>query len=142
MKSGLNVTKLREGEEILFGPTRRAIESAIMLKAQDDSQRVTHTSYRTVCITSTRVIVESGDRHIHYPNKEIRTVRIEYKKNKAKEITGFDILNVRTRSGITVKLDIPSVPPDEETLLAAIFPIADIKSNQGITGFLNRLFGG
>lgn len=135
------MTKLIEGEEILFGPARRASTTNLTVKSEHNPSGVTHTSFRTVCITNQRVIIESGDTTINYPNHDIRTVLINRSKQKKLGTSFFNILQIRTSRGNSVKIEIPGVSAEKETLLANIFPNARITESRGLGGLLNRILG-
>lgn len=140
--TGLHTTKLAEGEEILFGPSRRASTSNLTVKSEHEPGEVTHTTFRTVCITNQRVIIEAGDSALTYPNKDIETVIIKRISGKKTRTKSFNILQIRTRRGNSVKIEIPGVGIEKEPLLAQTFPNASITESRGLNGFLNRVLGG
>lgn len=140
--SELHVTKLGEGEEILFGPTRTASTTNLSVKSVTNSEQATHTSFRTVCITNQRVIIESGDSTITFPNRDIQTIQVQRRSDKSTGSSWFNILKVGTKHGSSVNMDIPGVTLDKETLLAETFPHARITESKGLGGFLDRLLGG
>jgi hypothetical protein len=140
--TGLHTTKLAEGEEILFGPSRRASTSNLTVKSEHENGEVTHTSFKTVCITNQRVIIEAGDSALTYPNKDIETVIIKRNSGKKTRMKSFNILQIRTRRGNAVKIEIPGVGTEKEPLLAQTFPNASITESRGINGFLDRVLGG
>jgi hypothetical protein len=137
----LHMTKLEEGEEILFGPSRRATTSNLLVKSENDPNDATHTTFRTVCITSQRVIIESGDSALAYPNLDIQTIIIKRIKDKKKRVTSFNILEIRTRRGNAVKIEIPGVGIEKEEVLTRIFPNARITEKSKLGGFLDRVLG-
>jgi hypothetical protein len=139
---GLHMTELAEGEEILFGPVRKTSKINLTVKSETTPGRATHTSFRTVCITNQRVIIETGDSAINYPAKDIQTVFIKRKKDKKKKEARFHILQIRTKRGHTVKFEIPDISSEKETLLKQVFPSAAITESRGIGGFLDRVLGG
>ncbi|MBW8009670.1 MAG: hypothetical protein FVQ83_00325 [Chloroflexi bacterium] len=101
---------------------------------------VTHTSFRRVCITDQRVILESGDSVITIPNIDIKKVIIK-RKSKKKSAAIFDLVAVTSKSGLRVKVEINEINSARETELSAAFPKAQIKENKGLTGFIDKLFG-
>jgi len=140
--TGLHTIKLAEDEEILFGPSRRASTTNLTVKSEHEPGEVTHTTFRTVCITNQRVIIESGDSALTYPNSDIEKVIIKRITGKKKKITSFNILQIRTCRGNTVKIEIPGVGTEKESLLAQTFPNASITESRGLNGFLDRVLGG
>lgn len=139
--NGLHTTKLAEGEEILFGPSRKASTTNLTVKSENEPGEVTHTTFRTVCITNQRVIIEAGDSAITYPNNDVETVIIKRNTGKKKKITSFNILQIRTCRGSKVKIEIPGVGTEKEHLLAQTFPNASITESRGLNGFLDRVLG-
>jgi hypothetical protein len=135
------MTKLEEGEEILFGPSRRATTSNLLVKSENNPNDATHTTFRTVCITNRRVIIESGDSTLAYPNLDIQTVIIKRIKDKKKRVTSFNILDIRTKRGNAVKIEIPGVGIEKEEVLTRIFPNAHITEKSKLGGFLDRVLG-
>ncbi len=140
--NGLHTTKLVEGEEILFGPSRKASTTNLTVKSENEPGEVTHTTYHTVCITNQRVIIEAGDSALTYPNTDVDTVIIKHNSRKKSKIVSFNILQIRTCRGNSVKIEIPGVGAEKEPLLAQTFPNASITESRGLNGFLNRVLGG
>ena len=140
--TGLHMTKLAEGEEILFGPARKATTTNLTVKSEDKNGEVTHTSLRTICITNQRVIIEAGDSAINYPNNDVRTILINLRKDKKKKPVSFNILQIRTGRGNTVKIEIPGVNIEKLVLLRQVFPNATVSESRGMGGLLDRIFGG
>lgn len=141
MANRLHLTKLQDGEEIIFGPASQVQESTLSVKAEDDSKRMTHTSFRTVCVTNKRIIIETGDSHIHFPNNDIKRIIINRNLNKKKEIVSFNLMKAKTKKGNLVKLEIPNILTKNETLMAETFPNAVIEEERGLAKFLGRLLG-
>jgi hypothetical protein len=137
----LHLTKLDEDEEIIFGPARRAVTSPLSVKSIMDSKRLTHTNMRTVCITNKRIVVEFGESHLHFPNRDVQSVTIDNRKNKKAEEISFNILQARTKRGQIIKLDIPGILNNKKNLLSETFPSAKIRSPRGLAGFLIKVFG-
>lgn len=137
----LHVTKLKVGEKILFGPARRADQTRLKVRADDDPQRSTYTIYRTVCITNQRVIIEMGDTNITLPNKDIQIVHIKQMEDKRNGHKRFNILQVNSSNGNQVVLNIPGVNTDKAQLLKQTFPNATITDSRGVKGWLMRKFG-
>ena len=54
----------------------------------------------------------------------------------------FNILQIRTGRGNTVKIEIPGVNVEKLVLLRQVFPNATITESRGMGGFLDRIFGG
>jgi hypothetical protein len=140
--TGLHTTKLAEGEEILFGPSRKASTTNLSVKSEQEPDEVTHTTFRTVCITNQRVIIEAGDSALTYPNTDVDTVIIKRNSGKKTKIASFNILQIRTYRGNSVKIEIPGVGTEKEPLLAQTFPNASITESRGLNGFLDRVLGG
>jgi hypothetical protein len=136
------MTKLGEGEELLFGPSRRASTTNLAVKSESRPGDATYTTFRTVCITNKRVIIESGDSTLTYPNEDIQTVVINRMTDKKKRVISFNILQIRTKRGNAVKIEIPGVSIEKEALLSQIFPNARITESRGLSGFLDRVLGG
>ncbi|MEK6221906.1 MAG: hypothetical protein N2D54_06625 [Chloroflexota bacterium] len=141
MSKPLHLTKLDEDEEIIFGPARRAVTSPLSVKSILDSKRLTHTNMRTVCITNKRIVVEYSESHLHFPNDDVQSVTIDIRKNKKDQEVSFNILQVRTKRGQIIKLDIPGILNIKKNLLAEIFPHAKIRSPKGLAGLLIKVFG-
>lgn len=137
---GFHIVKFREGEKIIFGPVRTAHRSALKVNRESHEGEVTHTSFRRVCITDQRVILESGDSVITIPNIDIKKVIIK-RKSKKKSAAIFDLVAVTSKSGLRVKVEINEINSARETELSAAFPKAQIKENKGLTGFIDKLFG-
>jgi hypothetical protein len=135
------MTQLADDETIVFGPSRREEQTQLSVKSEARPGQMTHTSFRTVCITNKRVIIESGDSTIHYPNTDIRVILINRGNNKKEKVGFFNILQLKTGAGNAVKLEIPGISNDKEELLKETFPNAQIKERSGITGFLDQVFG-
>lgn len=138
----LHLTRLLAGEEILFGPSRTASTSNLAVTSEDDPERATRTSFRTVCVTNQRVIIESGDAAITYPNGDVSAVTIQRKSDKKTHSSWFNILQVKTKWGNTINLGIPGLMMEKEILLAETFPQASISESKGLSGWLDRLVGG
>ena len=136
------MTQLANDETIVFGPSRKEEKTQLSVKSESRPGQMTHTSFRTVCITNKRVIIESGDSTIHYPNPDIRVVLINRYNNKKEKVEFFNILQLKTGAGNAVKLEIPGISNYKEPLLKETFPNAVIKERSGVTGFLDQLFGG
>lgn len=141
MSKKLHLTTLQDGEEIVFGPAQQAHDSTLSVKAEDDPQRMTHTSFRTVCVTNQRIIIETGDSHIHFPNNDVQQIIINRNRNKKKEVVSFNLMKARTGSGKMIKLEIPGLLAESETLIAKTFPNAVIEEEKGLTKFLGRILG-
>lgn len=135
------MTQLADDETIIFGPSRREEQTQLSVKSEARPGQMTHTSFRTVCITNKRVIIESGDSAIHYPNNDIRVILINRYANKKEKVEFFNILQLKSGGGNAVKLEIPGISNDKEILLKQTFPNALIKERTGLTGFLDQLFG-
>ena len=138
----LHTIKLAEGEEILFGPSRKASTTNLTVKSEHEPGEVTHITFRTVYITNQRVIIEAGDSALTYPNTDVDTVIIKHNSGKKAKTTSFNILQIRTCRGNSVKIEIPGVGTEREPLLAQIFPNASITESRGLNGFLDRVLGG
>lgn len=139
--SVLHMTKLEEGEEILFGPSRKASSSNLSVKSEIKPGDATHTTFRTVCITNKRVIVESGDSTLTFPTHDIQTVIIKRNRDKQKHVTSFNIREIRTNRGSAVKIEIPGVSVEKEELLNQLFQNARITEKSKLGGFLDRVLG-
>jgi len=132
------MTKLEEDEEILFGPSRKASKSNLTVKSEINPGKVTHTTFRTVCITNKRVIIEAGDSALTYPTADVQTVIVKRFRDKKKQVTSFNIVEIRTNRGNAVKIEIPGVGADKEEVLAQLFQNAKITEKSKLSGFLDR----
>ena len=135
------MTKLEEGEEILFGPSRRASTSNLSVKSEHRPGDATHTTFRTVCITNKRVIIEAGDSALVYPTEDVHAVFIKRIRDKKKQVTSFNIMEIRTKRGNAVKIEIPGVSAEKEALLSQLFQNAKIAEKSKLNGFLDRVLG-
>ncbi len=134
----LNLTKLAEDEFIVFGPARKAMESKLTVKEDQDPSKISHTSYRSVCITNSRVIIESGDSVIHFPNKDIHQVLIS-KTKKKDNLRQINILKIITKPGNSIKVNISSIELEKAKQIGNIFPNATIKESRGLIKFLDKI---
>jgi hypothetical protein len=137
----LHMTKLEEDEEILFGPSRKASNSNLSVKSESNPGDATHTTFRTVCITNKRVIVESGDSTLTFPTHDVQTVIIKRNLDKKKHVTSFNIREIRTKRGNAVKIEIPGVSIEKEGILNQLFHNAKIAEKSKLGGFLDRVLG-
>ncbi|MDH5507289.1 MAG: hypothetical protein OEZ02_08720 [Anaerolineae bacterium] len=137
--SALRITKLKDGEEIVFGPIRSTQTSALSVRASDEGE-ATHTSQRTVCVSNRRVIVESGDAVITLPNQDVKRVVIKQNTSKTDANT-FNLLRVESKFGQKIKLEIPGIGLERQAELAAIFPYAAVGARRGLLGWLEDLLG-
>lgn len=140
--NSFHITKFNEGEEIVFGPVQTAHDSALGVHKDDNAAEITHTALRRVCVTNQRVVIENGDSSITLPNVDIRQVIVKH--NRAiSGASSFTLLYVRSRSGLRVRLDMPSLRLRREKELEDLFPNAEIKEeNRGLRGLLEKLSGG
>lgn len=137
---GFRITKFREGEQVIFGPARTAQRSVLKVKRELRENEVTHTSFRRLCVTDQRVILETGDSVITIPNIDIKKVVIKRKSKKGSAGT-FNLVAVTSKSGRRIKLGIKNINSAQEAQLSAAFPNAQIKENKGVTEMLENLFG-
>lgn len=135
------MTKLEEDEEILFGPSRRASKSNLSVKSENKPGDATYTTFRTVCITNKRVIIEAGDSALTYPTQDVNTVIIKRIHDKKKQVTSFNIMELRTKRGNAVKIEIPGVKAEKEVVLTQLFPNAKITEKSRLGGFFDRILG-
>ena len=136
----LHMIQLNPDEKIIFGPSRKAEDSTLTVKSEKVPLGATHTSFRTVCVTNSRIIVESGDSAIQYPNKDISSVHINRSK-KGEKNSFFNILKVKTQSGNSITLEIVGIEDSREGELTAIFPNARIINMGGVFGILEKFLG-
>ncbi len=136
----LHLIQLNEDEKIIFGPSRKASNSNLSVKSERNPLDSTHTSFRTVCITNSRIIIESGDSAIQFPNPDISSVYINRSRNSEKN-SFFNILKIKTKSGNSINIEIVGVDDAKESELASLFPNAKIVDGGGIMGFLERILG-
>lgn len=141
MPNKLHLTDLHEDEKIIFGPVKQVRDSALGVKDEDDPHTVSHKSLRTVCVTNQRIIIENGDSHIHFPNIDIRHIIINRSKAKKNQAASINLIKAMTNSGNTIKLHIPDVQIENETLLGETFPNAAINEEKGLTKLLGKLVG-
>lgn len=124
----LKFTELQEGESIVFGPittTRSANVSA-------GQGSVSHTSGRTVGVTTLRVIAEdldSPDKTQILANTDVKQVAI--KRHQGQAQSSITLVSVTTPHGHSVKLDIKGLPAQAETLIKKTFPNAEIHESKG-----------
>ncbi|MGD8454991.1 MAG: hypothetical protein PVF83_01310 [Anaerolineales bacterium] len=137
----LHMTKLEEGEEILFGPSRKASKSNLTVKSEINPEDATHTTFRTVCITNKRVIIEAGDSALAYPTDDVQRVVVKRNRDKKKQVTSFNIMEIRTNRGNAVKIEIPGVSAEKEDILSQLFPNAKITEKSKLNVFLDRVLG-
>jgi len=64
------------------------------------------------------------------------------RKDKKKRPVSFNILQIRTGRGNTVKIEIPGVDFEKLVLLKQVFPNATVSESRGMGGLLDRIFGG
>jgi hypothetical protein len=94
-----------------------------------------------VCITNKRVIVEAGDSTLTFPTHDVQTVVIKRIRDKKKQVTSFNILEIRTNRGSAVKIEIPGVSVEKEEILSRLFQNAKITEKSKLNGFLDRVLG-
>lgn len=138
---GFRNTKIEEGEEIIFGPHTSASQTNLSVHRVGDPEAATHTSFRIVCVTNRRLIIETGDSAISIPTKDIQSVTIK-RKSGNKGTHTFDLLRAKKRNGSSIQLNIPNLEGHRENELTSAFPKAAVKENKGIIGFLDKILGG
>jgi len=125
---GFNFTQLEAGEELVFGPVTSTKTTSVSGSGGTPGQggSLSHTSGRTVGVTSQRVIVEdlkSPDRTQIVPNANVQRVFIKQQQRKGQP--SINLVKVQTASG-PVKLDINGLPAQAETMLQSTFPNAEV----------------
>ena len=136
----LHMIQLDNDENIVFGPSRKAKDSTLTVKSEKVPLGATHTSFRTVCITNSRIIVESGDSAIQYPNNDISSIHIN-RSRKGEKNSFFNILKIKTKSGNSINIEIVGIEDAREGELSALFPNARIINMRGVFGILERFLG-
>jgi len=126
--NGLEFTELEAGEEIVFGPVTSVKTTSFSGGAGPSRGGISRRSGRTVCITDRRIIIEDLEdpaRSRVFPNDHVQVVSIKRKKD------GITVAKVQTGSR-TVRIDLPGISPQKESLLATTFPNAEIGTAQGL----------
>ena len=138
--------KLEPNEKIVFGPvtTSKSISvggtssqrmGAVPVDKVAAQQQMTHTSGRTVGVTTQRVIIEdlkdSGKTQT-IPNNQIQRIFIKNKQHKGQ--TSLILEKVEAMSGQSIKLDIKGLPLQAENTLKEIFPQAEVVQGKGGAG--------
>jgi hypothetical protein len=127
--NGFNLTELEAGEEMLFGPVTSVKTTSLSGGAGSSQGSISKSSGRAVGITNRRIIIEdmqNPDRSQTIPNEQVQRVSIKRKKQ------GITVARVQAASG-TVKVNLPGVSPQKESLLATTFPNAEISAAKGIS---------
>lgn len=120
-------TKFEPDEEIVYGPL--STPSVLGNKAKHGLEQITVTSresMRKVAVTNQRVIVEVGSRVITIPNHSVESVFIKRQEDE-RGIKSLTLNQVDCSTGQSVKLNIPNLKPEDETLLRKTFRNAEIK---------------
>ncbi len=129
---GFNFTELEAGEEIVLGPITRTKTTSVSGGVGPGQGSLSHTSGRTVGVTTQRVIIEdlkSPEKTEIIPNTNVQKVFIKRKQRKGQ--TSLTLLRVQPAGGPTVKLDIGGLPPQAETMIQDLFPNATIVESKG-----------
>ena len=93
---------------------------------------LSHTSGRTVGVTSQRIIVEdlkSPDRTQIVPNTDVQRVFIKRQQRQGR--SSITLVKAQTASGQGVKLDVKGLPDQAENLLQGTFPNVEIVHGGG-----------
>ena len=98
-------------------------------------------TFRTVCSTNKRVIIEAGDSALVYATEDVHAAFIKPSRDKKKKVTSFNIMEIRTKRGNAVKIEIPGVSAEKEALLSQLFQNAKIAEKSKLNGFLDRVLG-
>ncbi|MDH3944878.1 MAG: hypothetical protein OEV06_12360 [Anaerolineae bacterium] len=137
---GFRLSKLEDGENVIFGPHMATSETKMSVHRPDDPGTATHTKYRVVCVTNQRVVIESGDSVLNVPTRDIQLVTIKRRPGK-KGPSVFDLLWVKSKNGRRIELDIINQDVSRRAELESAFPNAEIKESKGLSGFLDKILG-
>jgi hypothetical protein len=133
--AGFNFTELEAGEEFVFGPVTSTKTTSVRGGSGPDQAGLSHTSGRTVGVTTQRVIVEdlkAPEKTLVVPNADVQRVFIKHKKRQ--DQMTIDLTKAVTVAGQAVKLDIKGVPSQAEGVLRETFPNAEIVQAKGGAG--------
>ena len=136
-----HIFQFHEGEEIVFGPARRADETPLGVNREDSPGEVTHTEMRKVAITNQRIVVEKPGSCITIPNKDVLLVSIKEVGKADEDLGSFTIMHAQSRNGQKARLEIPGVPYEKLPLLRTTFPNAKIDDQKGLVGRILRWLG-
>ena len=120
--------ELEAGEEIIFGPVTSVKTTRLSGGAGPSQGSISRSSGRTVGITNRRIIIEDMQnpaRSQVVRNEQVQRVSIRRKKQ------GITVASVQTAAG-PVRVNLPRVSPQKESLLAATFPNAEIGAPKGL----------
>lgn len=138
--------KLEPNEEMVFGPvttsksfsvggTPNQRTGAVPIDKMATQQQLTHTSGRTVGVTTQRVVIEdlkdSGKTRT-IPNDQVQRIFIKTKHRKGQ--ASLTLEKVEVISGQSIKLDIKGLPVQAEDTLNENFPQAEIVHGKGGSG--------
>ena len=138
--------ELEPDEKIVFGPvtTSKSVSfggnpsqriGAVPIDKVAAQQQLTHTSGRTVGVTTQRVVIEdlkdSGKTQT-IPNDQIQRVFINTRQRKGQ--VSLTLEKVEALSGHPLKLDLKGLPAQAEETLKEIFPQAEIVHSKGGSG--------
>jgi len=125
-------TELQEGEKIVFGPITTTRSTSVSGSSSTGQGSVSHSSGRTVGVTTERVIVEdlgSADKTQIILNSAVQQVAI--KRQQRNNQSTLTLASVKTAAGPSVKLDIKGLPAQAENLLQETFPNAEVAESKG-----------
>ena len=122
-----NFTEMEPGEKMVFGPVTMTKTTSVSGGGGPAQGSLSHTSGRTVGITTQRVIVEdldSPDKTQIISNVDVQKLFVKNKQRGGQPT--LTLMRVATASGQTVKLDMKGLPGQAEATLKEIFPNAEI----------------
>ena len=125
--------KLKDGEEILFGPVVSELEPKG--RGQSELHQITAapTASRTVAITNQRILVATGSRAVTIPNDNVIVVHLGKTKTKSGQPV-YTLLRAYRTSNQVAQLDIPGLDSSAKARLEQIFPNAEIRIHTNYRG--------
>ena len=130
-----NFTELEAGEKIVFGPITTAKTTSVSGGSGPGQTSLSHSSGRTVGITTQRVVVEdlkTPEKTQIMPNSAIQQVFIKRQQRKGQP--SITLVKAKAMNGQIIELDMKGLPAQSEAMLQETFPGAEIVQSKGGVG--------